>query len=256
MTSWPSLRGVRIGCVQYLNSRPLIHGYNGPAVLEHPSTLARDLAAGKLDAALVPAFEVLRDPNYVLVDGVAIASDGPVFSVVLMHRGPISEIRKVQLDPASRTSQNLTRVLLGEFHQVHPHFTEDPGEADARLLIGNQAIEYRAIHSDEKVLDLGAEWLRCTSLPFVYALWALRADLPNLSAVASDFRALKEFGLSRIDEIVADDATSTPEFRRRYLTEYIQFNLGEREKRGLALYRHLLAKHNRIADDLTPLRFV
>jgi chorismate dehydratase len=249
-----ALDRLRIGCVQYLNSKPLIHGYAERTQLSHPSTLASELAAGNLDAALVPTFETLRDPHYALVDGVAIASDGPVYSVVLFHRGPLSAIRSVKLDPASRTSQNLTRVLLAEFHGVHPDYG-DTGEAE--LVIGNQAIEGREhLPADVQVLDLGEEWKRCTGLPFVYAMWALRAGLPGVTRVADCFRALKERGLAAREEIIAEDQTGTPEFRRRYLTEHIHFDLGPREKEGVALYRHLLKKHGRIDDDTTPLAFV
>ncbi|MEO6788498.1 MAG: MqnA/MqnD/SBP family protein, partial [Chthoniobacteraceae bacterium] len=103
---WHPLRGLRIGCVQYLNSRPLICAYDGPVIFEHPSVLARMLADGELDAALVPAFAALRDPHYLLVDDVAVGCDGPVFSVFLAHRGALSGVRSVALDPASLSSAN------------------------------------------------------------------------------------------------------------------------------------------------------
>jgi chorismate dehydratase len=250
------LHALRIGCVQYLNSKPLIHGYTGTVTLEHPSSLARDLSAGQLDAALVPTFEVLEHPHYALVDDVAIASDGPVFSVILAYRGDLRGIRSVKLDPASRTSQNLVRVLLTEFHGLHPEFG---AEGEAELIIGNQAIEYREQHAKDRtihLLDLGEEWKRCVGLPFVYAVWALRSDLPNLSEIADTFRALKHNGLANLEAIIADDDTGTPEFRRRYLTEHIRFDLGAEEKRGIVRYRELLAKYGRIESTTPALWFV
>jgi chorismate dehydratase len=72
MTAFPALEGLRIGCVQYLNSRPLIHCLRPPAgpgpglldvYLAHPAKLAARLREGVLDAALVPVFEVLRSPE-------------------------------------------------------------------------------------------------------------------------------------------------------------------------------------------------
>ena len=45
---------------------------------------------------------------------VAIASDGPVYSVILAHCGPVEQLREVVVDPASQTSVNLLRCLLGE----------------------------------------------------------------------------------------------------------------------------------------------
>jgi chorismate dehydratase len=214
------------------------------------------LSAGQLDAALVPTFEVLQHPRYALVDNVAIASNGPVYSGILAHRGELRDIRAVKLDPASRTSQNLVRILLAEFHGLQPEFG---GEGDAELIIGNQALEYRECHNQDpaiRVLDLGGEWQRCTGLPFVYAMWALRADLPNLPEIAEAFRALKQNGIAHLDEVIEDDDTGTPEFRRRYLTEHVRFDLGENEKRGIARYRELLAKHGRIEATTPELRFV
>lgn len=260
MIRYPALAGLRIGCVQYLNSKPLIHDYDGPVVFDHPSGLARELAAGNLDAALVPIFEVLRDPHYFLVDDVAIACDGPVYSVFLAHHGPLAEVRTIALDPASLTSVHLLQVLLAEFHGLRPECVDArkvAGAADAELLIGNQAIDFRlADRGQHQLLDLGAEWKRCTGLPFVFAAWALRADLPDLQAVAADFRRLKGEGLKQIDAIVAVDAVHPADLSRRYLTEHIHFDLGENEKRAIAQFAALLARHRFIPADPSPPEFL
>ena len=253
---WTALHGLRIGCVRYLNSKPLIHDYDRDLLLEHPSVLARELAAGRLDAALVPVFEILRDPRYAIVDDVAIACDGPVYSVILAYHGDLEQIQRVALDPASLTSVNLLRVLLAEFHGFNPEMGK---AADAQLIIGNQAIEFREQQGSDAsfhVLDLGEEWKRCTGLPFVFAAWAVRADHPNLPAVADAFRRMKASGLTHLDQIIAEDATGTEEFRRRYLTHHIQFGLGEREKEGLQQYRTLLHRHGLICSEEPPLSFI
>ena len=259
MRSYPALAGLRIGCVQYLNSKPLIHGYDGPVIFDHPSGLARELAAGRLDVALVPTFEALRHPHYTLAEDVAIACDGPVYSVFLAHRGPLAEVRRIALDPASLTSVHLLQVLLREYHGLRPELLElsaFPGEADAALLIGNQAIEFREHdRGAHRILDLGEEWVRCTGLPFVFAPWLLRPELPNAAAVADDLRALKVFGMAHLEEIIAAEPRE-PAFTRQYLTEHIRFELGVRQKQGIEKYRELLAKHGFIDDAVTPLRYV
>lgn len=256
---WAELHQWRVGCVRYLNSKPLIHDYGSDLLLAHPSELARELAADRLDAALVPVFEVLRNPRYTLVDDVAIASDGPVYSVFLALRKPVKEVRTVALDPASRTSAHLLQVLLAEYHGVRVQCgaaADFSTPADAELLIGNQAIEARdAGLGDVELMDLGAEWKRCTGLPFVYAAWALRPGVSPIARVAEAFRRLKEHGLARREEIVAADPTSTVEFRRQYLFEYIRFGLGEGEKAGLRKYRELLEKHGLIEQNTSPLVF-
>ena len=259
MTKYPALAGLRIGCVQYLNSKPLIHGYDGPVVFDHPSGLARDLIAGKLDVALVPTFEALRTPHFTLAESVGIASDGPVYSVFLAHRGPLAEIRRIALDPASLTSVHLLQVLLREFHGLRPELLEVsayPERADAVLLIGNQAIDFRDQDQGEhQILDLGAEWQRGTGLPFVFAPWLLRPGLENAPAVAGALRALKVEGVSRLDEIVRAEPRD-PAFTRRYLTEHIRFVLGKREKAGIERYRELLVKHGFIREAASPLCYV
>ena len=253
---WRALRGLRVDCVKYLNSRPLICAYDGPVVFDHPSALAKMLAAGELDAALVPAFEALRDPRYLLVDDVAVGCDGPVFSVFLAHRGELRDVRSIALDPASMSSANLLRVLLAEFHGLSPTFGSS---GDAQLLIGNQAIEFRIAHgetSEWRFLDLGEEWKRCTGLPFVFAVWALRDGVENSHEAADAFRALKDTGCERIPELVVQEDFGDMELRRRYLTEWLRFGIGSDGRRALELYRTLLAKHRLIADCSGPLEFV
>lgn len=257
---WDALHLLRIGCVQYLNSRPLIHGYDGALVLAHPSELADEFAAGRLDAALVPIFEVLRNPVCPVVDDVAIACDGPVFSVFVECRRPLQEVRTIALDPASRTSVHLLQVLLAEYHGIRPECrrpSDFAGEADAELLIGNQAIEARlADHRSSEVIDLGAEWKRCTGLPFVFAAWALKPDLEEQSRVGDGFRALKQNGLRHLEEIIGTDPLGTPELRRKYLAEHVRFDLREAEKAGIARYRELLQKYGFIEANHAALRFV
>src|SRR5205809_8087694 len=105
---------LRIGCVKYLTACPLIHGWEGNVDFDHPSALCNKLATGKLDVALVSSFEFLRNPIYRIVDEVSISSDGPVYSVVVAHRGKVGRIKEIELDPASQTAVNLLRCLLAE----------------------------------------------------------------------------------------------------------------------------------------------
>jgi len=239
--------------VQYLNAKPLIVPYEGEVIFEHPAKLADQLAAGEIDVALVPVFEALRQAEFPVVDGVAIASSGPVYSVVLAHRGPIKELRAVTLDPASRTSNNLLRCILAEFHGIHPEFKPAGAPCsgianhEGLLLIGNQAIRHRE-HPPEGItyLDLGQEWLTQTGLPFVYAVWQIRAEIPDPAKVAEALRAVKCAGVRRAREIARLQRDFDPAFAEHYLTHYIKFDLGPDEKAGLIRFRELLRKHGLI----------
>ncbi len=260
MNPFAVLHGVRVGCVQYLNAKPLIQPYDGEVVFEHPSRLADLLAAGEIDVALVPVFEALRQPAFPIADGVAIASRGPVHSVFLAHRGPLAEVRAVSLDPASRTSSNLLRCLLAEFHGLNPAYglsEAPPEEGRGTLLIGNQAIRFREQPRDGiEYLDLGEEWLARTGLPFVYAVWQIRPEVPDPAAVAGALRAVKAAGLRRVREIGRLQRDFPPAFAEHYLTCHIKFDLAEDEKAGLAHFRALLEKQGLLEPSREPLRFV
>ena len=255
-----ALAGLRIGCVQYLNARPLIYGCGEPVVFDHPSGLAAALAADELDVALVPIFEALRSMRYALADGIAIASDGPVFSVFLAYRGRLEDIREIALDPASLTSVHLLQVLLAEYHGLKPRCVDAAHSAatpQAMLLIGNQAIEFREkMAGGWAILDLGEEWTRRTRLPFVYAAWLLHPGLANAPAVADALRSLKTRGLAHLPEIIRAEPLGSADFRTRYLTEHIRFDLGDREKAGIEKFRRLLVSHGFIQPSEDTLIYV
>ena len=71
---------VRLGAVEYLNARPLVHGLKdaGFAVrFDVPSTCATLLHSGRIDVGLIPSIEYLRGSvPYSVVPGIAIACHG------------------------------------------------------------------------------------------------------------------------------------------------------------------------------------
>jgi predicted solute-binding protein len=234
----------RVGSVPYLNARPLIEGIADRITLDVPSQLAERFAAGELDVALVPLFEAVERERSVIVDGVAIAASGPVFSVYVAHRGPLAEVESIALDPASHTSNHLLQCLIAEFHDFEPAYVDVPSEElGARLLIGDAAVDFRRRHAADgwEFFDLGAEWMRCTGFPFVFACWVLRDDVENPGELAGMLRAVKQAGLQARGRIAAEGAD--PAWVERYLTEFIRYDLGAEEKRAIALFAALLRKH-------------
>jgi len=249
------LKSLRVGCVKYLNARPLIRGWPGKVEFDHPSALCHRLAKSQLDVALVSSFEFLRNPIYRIVDGVSISSDGPVYSVVVAHRGEFSNIEEIELDPASETAVNLLRCLLAELGLTARLTGGVPGSAGltrARLIIGDQAISFRQNHAGEfQLWDLGEQWKELTGLPFVYALWLIRPEVPDAKSIAQRLRGLRDENLADIQAIVsdavADVADNNPaiarEFLDRFYHEYLRFGFGTREKQGLQTFADLCARH-------------
>ena len=237
MVGRDSVESLRIGCVKYLNARPLIRGWPGHVDFDHPSALCKRLANGELDVALVSSFEFLRNPIYRIVNDVSISSDGPVYSVVVAHRGDISEIKEIELDPAAETSGNLLRCLLAELN-LAPRFSDASTSAvtahRARLLIGDQAIRFRQKHGPEfRFWDLGEEWKKIVDLPFVYALWLIRPEVVDPKTIAMRLRILRDENLPNIDELTATEKDFDRDFCARYYREHLRFSFGEMEKQGL-----------------------
>ena len=222
---------------------------------DHPSDLCQQLAKGQLDVALVSSFEFLRNPIYRIVDDVSISSDGPVYSVVVAYRGAFSDIEEIELDPASETAVNLLRCLLAELGltpRLSGGTSGNAGLPRARLIIGDQAISFRQNHAGEfQFWDLGEQWKKLTGLPFVYALWLIRPEVPDAKSIAQRLRSLRDENLAHIQVIVSDavaDAADKKqeirqEFLDRYYNEHLRFGFGTREKQGLQTFADLCSKH-------------
>ena len=239
---------LRIGCVKYLNARPLIHGWSGNVVLDHPSALCARLARGDLDVALVSSFEFLRNPIYRIVDGISIASDGPVYSVVVAHQVEISDLNEIALDPAAETSGNLLRFLLKELKlraQIVARSTSSESQCAGRLLIGDQAIRFRQHHRDEfNFWDLGEEWQKIFDVPFVYALWLIRPEVIEAKLIASRLRKLRDENLANIDDVIGEEKDFDHDFCHRYYRENLRFSFGEKEREGLSeFYKRCVKLH-------------
>ena len=204
---------------------------------DHPSALCNKLARGELDIALASSFEFLRNPVYQVVDDVSISSAGPVYSVVVAHSGDISEIREIELDPASETSAKLLRCLLAELNFA-PLFSRTSTSVitahRARLLIGDQAIRFRQRHAEEfHFWDVGEQWNKLVGLPFVYALWLIRPEVRDSKPIAERLRKLRDENLADIDKLIAEEKEFDRDFCRRYYRENLRFSFGEKEKAGL-----------------------
>lgn len=236
----------RIGSVKYLNAAPLTRGIESELILATPSKLAEMIRRDELDAALVSITEVLLNDRYDILDGIAIASLGEVYSVLLAHRKPLAEVKEIFCDTASLTSVNLLKVLLAE-HGLKPEFKplENYGaaaEKDYVLIIGDRAIEFQRAPHTHEIFDLGAAWTDMTRLPFVYAVWALRRGIENRE-LRRELREAKSFGLETIDYIIESRPEFDVDFRRDYFEWHIHYHLATDEKRAIAKFCDLLRKH-------------
>ncbi len=273
------LKPLRVGAVNYLNSKPLIHRFEehvrrlaasepalqGVRLLKDlPSRLADSLTARRLDAALVPAFEALSAPDWRIVSDACVAADGPVSSVKVYFRRPPAEVKTLALDEGSRTSAALIRLLLLRRVRVEPQRMRLPigagladSDADAVLLIGDRAMQTPAADLRRQFVaewDLAEEWRRDTGLPFVFAVWAARLGVDG-AALASLFEASRDDGLVAFSAIAQAEGPPlglTVEHAERYLRQNLRFTLGPRERRGLELFRQQCREAGLLPDASDP----
>jgi predicted solute-binding protein len=209
-----------------------------------PSTCADRVVAGDSDVGIVPAIEVARH-GLEYVPGVALACRGPVRSILLVSRKPYEAIQTLAADSGSRTSVELSRIILAQRYGAFPSLQPmEPDldamlkRADAALIIGDAALRLEPSESGLPTLDLGEEWVEMTGLPFVFAVWAGRPDRVT-PEVGELLQASCDFGLRNLDDIIMEEAERRvfPEqLVHQYLTWNMTYSLGEEEEAGLELF--------------------
>jgi chorismate dehydratase len=244
---------IRLGCVPYLNALPLTYFLNPREVeiLRRPPSQLKDLLMkGRVDAALLPIVDYFETPQLHLVPEVAIVSKGAVQSVKLFiqkFNQPIEKLKYLYLDPESKTSQLLLKVLL-RFRFQHSltdfHFLSDPRDPhiEASLLIGDKALH---CPFPQNSLDLGEAWWKWTQKPFVFAAWMARD--PNQTKLSSSLRQARDQGVKNIRKIIEEknapsssNSASSGFSLKEYLTKAVQYYMGPEELEGIRLFFNYL----------------
>ncbi len=246
-----------VGCVSYLNSKPLIDPLvDRPDVEVHfavPARLVDLMAARQVDAALMPIVDYQNCPiPVVLSPGGAICSDGPTLTVRIFSKVPPAEITELYADTDSHTSVILAQIILRELHNSVPKlipadmYDSPPAEAKTLLLIGDKVVNGAPTGTDYPFqLDLGEQWKKLTGLPFVFAMWMMPADRanPELGKLLADAR---KRGGEITDHLVAKYAEEKrwpADLARRYFTEYLHYAVTPQCRAGIEKFYELSAKH-------------
>lgn len=261
----------RIGAVSYLNTKPLVYDiqhYSDDCRVTYdlPSRLADQLESGQLDVALIPSIEAVMNPAYTVVSDACIACRGPVWSVKLLSRVPMREIRRLALDEGSRTSAALAKIVMGKRFGCFPEcvslaINEDWRQVrtDAVLIIGDRAMKSLVSGANDRdpnwfsyEWDLGEVWSDWMNCPFVFAVWACRegADLDRLDFILARCRDNGVANLADICQSQAPKYDLTYKACYRYLAENLHFYLGTNEKFGLDLFFQFASELSLIPQDL------
>ena len=245
-----------MGAVSYLNTKPLIYGFNNgemkdeiDLVVDHPAHIAEMLKNDQIDVGLVPVAIIPELKEHYIISDYCIGADGEVASVCLFSEVPLKKIETVLLDYQSRTSVELLKILMKEYWMIDPvaestssDYCKNIKGTKAGLIIGDRALEQRNISAYK--YDLGMEWKKFTGLPFVFAAWISNKKLS--SNFIDSFNKANKTGLQHIEKVVAENPFSFFDLTK-YYTSYIKYSLDENAKKGLSAFidKLLLQKLNR-----------
>lgn len=251
---------MRLGCLPYLNVRPLVHSLEIGGLPEGwefvyapPSVLAGMLVRGEIAAAPVSSFACFANPDFGICPDICIAADGPVKSVLMLSKTPVETVRSVALDTSSLSGANMLRILLSEIYGLQPELVRaEPNPAnmlelaDAALVIGDPAMQHPK--DGLYVFDLAAEWRVLTGLPAVFAVWAGRGINAELADV---LKKAKAAGLALLPEIAQEESRRLDlpyDVCFEYLSKIMVYDMGDRERRGFELFREKVIEHGLLDD--------
>ncbi len=288
-------RKLRIAAIRFLNPAPLMWDFEHPPSQDElstrytidwmlPSECADRLVSGAADIGLVPIATLASAPGLRILPGCTIASKGKVRSLLLVRRAnrELKALRNVAADTASRTTIAYARILFQKWGNAGVDFVPMAADldamlerADAAIVIGDPALmaleerENRLERTGEELVyhDLAEEWRKLTGLPFVSAVWSLRASatheaLPLLEKrgpapgatawgellegrIAQDLICSRDHGLQHIDDLAAEWARKIPlteQTIRSYLTENIHYVLDEECVEGMRGFFRMAAE--------------
>jgi chorismate dehydratase len=242
--------------VPYLNSAPFFQGLSvGSAELIDcvPRQLGVLAQAGELSAGLMPLvdFVRLRD-QFERIGHFGIAVRGRAHSALLFSRRPLRQLDgcAVAVTEESSTTACLVRLLLEQRFHLKPSGYprgRDPG-AEGLVLIGDEALREKYGQAGYPYeTDLAFEWWLWQHRPFVFAVWAVRRDLPAQEKKALELGLIRTLAmnLSRLEQI-AQEASKTigipEETLHLYLSNFV-YRLGPSEDEAIATFEELCRRH-------------
>ncbi len=276
---------LRVAAIDFLNPAPLMWDFLHPPHqstlalrydihFTQPSACARELLAGTADLGLIPIAALT--PALRIVPGCTIASLSHVRSIQLVAKKPLAEVKSVAADTASRSSVAYAELLFRHFLHTNPTFEPAPADPiamlqqhDAALLIGDPAL--LALENREAIEqqtapcewhDVAHLWHQHTQLPWVAAVWAIRADVVlsqrEREQLFLDLNTSRRSGQQHIEDLVAEwtpKIAIPPATIRTYLTENIHYLLDDPCKQAIAHFRTLAAE-NETLPPLDPLPYM
>ncbi len=244
-----------VGRIPYLNCALFFDrwGEGGPALVDlPPRQLGEEAMAGRIDAGPMAVADVFRlGDAFEPLGNFGISCPRRAASVLLFSRRPLADLAgaRIGVTGETATSVRLLKVLLQHRYGVRPaaYTAPDDAAADAVLLIGDTALRatYQAPPPWPLCIDLAQEWVAWQALPFVFARWVVRADLPAAEKVQLESQLRVAYLEGHRDrDIIGQTRAARLGLPPRDVLAYFdvfRFELTEEDARAEAKFRALLA---------------
>lgn len=206
---------------------------------DYPSRLAHMLKKNEIDIGLIPVAATADLEEWHIIGNYCIGADGAVATVCIFSEVPMEEIETVILDYQSRTSVALAKILLKEYwkkevtlvYASSEDYRQQIRETTAGLVIGDRAFEQRKISKFQ--YDLATAWKAHTGLPFVFAAWISRKQLPE--DFVKCFNDANSLGIESIEAVIREQENELFDMKD-YYTRCISYTLDEKKINGLELF--------------------
>lgn len=229
-----------------LDDKPLTFGLlqEKKQVIKYGNSVQRFkwVSQGAVDMAFISAIDFARlKGGWKVLPNICKSTKHTARRVALFFNKNLTEIESVAIPDHTRTTEIVLKLVLKELHQIETNYVKINGtlsellkKHDAVLLTGDQAV--METKNNPFFIDLGEEWFDLTGLPLVYGFWIGN----ELTTVKADFINLHESleqGQKNISAI-NDEPFQQKDYFYEYLTQTINYTLGEEEQAGLTeLYR-------------------
>jgi chorismate dehydratase len=240
------LEKIKISAVSYTNTKPFLYGIQHTSIIDKielsldvPADCAQKLIDNRVDIGLIPVAATLQLPEWHLVSDYCIGAVGAVNSVFIFSNCPIEEVKTLQLDPQSRSSNNLARVLLKNYWKLQPRLVSQSAEYGqltdehtAFVQIGDRT--FGKANQYPFVYDLAQEWTNFTRLPFTFAAWIANKPIPQ--SFINEFNQALQYGLDHRQQLF-EEMTMRDDFDiRDYLMNKIDYPFTAPKREALYLF--------------------
>jgi len=248
------VKKIRISAVSYTNTKPFIYGLQHTGFvdkielsLDTPADCAQKLIDDAADIGLIPVAATLSLPRWEIVSDYCIGAVGAVNSVFIFSNCPVHDIKYLQLDPESRSSNNLARVLLKNYWKLNPKLIEGAANyslstetSTAFVQIGDRTFGKKDQY--KYVYDLAEEWQKFTGLPFMFAGWIANKPIPH--DFMQEFNAALKYGLEHREDLFRELPMRDDFDIVDYLMVKIDFDLTVEKKKALYMFLDYIKRLN------------